>query len=185
MGRRERPIVTNNKALRVLTGWLREQRLRAGQPTYRELAEKAGCHATTLQRAASGDSVPRLPAVLAYARACDASRLEAKRLWKQARHEETQSVRSGRRPAAPPPELVRDFADMCAVLQDLYEKAGSPPLRKMETEAGTAAEYGPPDHQEAGDAAQPQTVPGIPSGVRGARHRTLGMGSGVESGMAP
>lgn len=135
MCRPEKPISTGNKALRELQEWLREQRARAGQ-SYRTLAVRAGCHATTLQRAASSDVVPRLQPVLNYARACDASPEDARRLWKAARYEETRSGRSGRSQRAPRPEFIRDVADLSAALQDLYEKDGSPPLRTMEQRAG-------------------------------------------------
>ncbi|MET7716415.1 helix-turn-helix transcriptional regulator [Streptomyces sp. NPDC005407] len=135
MGRPEKPIVTSNRALRALAEWLREQRTRAGQ-NYRSLAGRAGLHPTTLQRAASGETVPKLSTVLGYARACDAPPEEAKRLWKQARYEETRARQGGRTLPAPPPALARDFADLSAGLHELYEKAGSPSLRTMEKRAG-------------------------------------------------
>ncbi|MDO0917795.1 helix-turn-helix transcriptional regulator [Streptomyces sp. DT2A-34] len=135
MCRPEKPITTSNTALRELQEWLRDQRARTGQG-YRALSVRAGCHATTLQRAASSETVPKLPTVLNYARACDASPDEARRLWKRARHEETRLARGGRSLPAPRPELIRDFADLGAALVDLYEKAGSPALRTMEQRAG-------------------------------------------------
>ncbi|MGY9066899.1 helix-turn-helix domain-containing protein [Streptomyces sp. CAS3] len=138
MPRPEKPVTTSNRALYVLAEWLRDQRDRTGQG-YRALAVRAGCHATTLQRAASGESVPKLPTVLAYARACDASPEEARRLWRQARYEHTRQARGGRGLPAPKPEFIRDFADLGAALQDLYERAGSPTMRAMEQRGG---EYG-------------------------------------------
>ncbi|WP_328674888.1 helix-turn-helix domain-containing protein [Streptomyces sp. NBC_00343] len=134
MCRPEKPITTDNTALRELAEWLRDQRERT-RHGYRALSARAGCHATTLQRAASGDGVPRLQTVLNYARACDASPEEARRLWKQARYEEVRLARGGRVPV-PRPELIRDFVDLSAALQDLYEKSGSPSLRTMEQRAG-------------------------------------------------
>ncbi|MGI5473308.1 helix-turn-helix domain-containing protein [Streptomyces sp. CA-132043] len=137
MGRREKPVVTSNSALRDLATWLREQRERVGRPSYRELAERAAtCHATTLQRAASGESVPKLSTVLAYARACDASPGEAKRRWKAARYEETRAAHGGGKLPTPRPELIRDVADLSAALAELYKKAGSPSMRTMEQQAG-------------------------------------------------
>ncbi|MGA5207914.1 helix-turn-helix domain-containing protein [Streptomyces variegatus] len=135
MCRPEKPLTTSNQALRELQEWLREMRERTGQG-YRALAVRAGCHATTLQRAASGETVPKLQTVLSYARACDASPEEARRLWKQARYEETRLARGGRGRPAPRPQLIRDFVDLGAALVELYEKAGSPPLRIMEQRAG-------------------------------------------------
>ncbi|MFI7020154.1 helix-turn-helix domain-containing protein [Streptomyces sp. NPDC050164] len=135
MCRPEKPITTRNKALRELAEWLRDQREHTRQG-YRALSVRAGFHATTLQRAASGESVPKLQTVLGYARACDASPEEARRLWKRARYEETRQARGGRGLPSPRPEFIRDFVDMSAALQDLYEKAGSPTLRTMEQRAG-------------------------------------------------
>lgn len=135
MCRPEKPLTTSNKALRELQEWLREQRERTRQG-YRALAVRAGCHATTLQRAASGETVPKLQTVLNYARACDASPEEARLLWKRARYEETRLARGGRGRPAPRPEFIRDFVDLGAALVELYEKAGSPPLRTMEQRAG-------------------------------------------------
>lgn len=134
MCRPEKPLTTSNKALRELQEWLREQREHTGQD-YRTLSVRAGCHATTLQRAASGETVPKLQTVLNYARACDASPEEARLLWKRARYEETR-LRGGRSHPAPRPEFIRDFVDLGAALVELYEKAGSPPLRTMEQRAG-------------------------------------------------
>jgi transcriptional regulator with XRE-family HTH domain len=135
MCRPEKPLTTSNKALRALQEWLRQMRERTGLG-YRALAVRAGCHATTLQRAASGETVPRLQTVLNYARACDASPDEARLLWKRARYEKTRLARAGRGQPAPRPQLIRDFADLGAALVELYEKAGSPPLRLMEQRAG-------------------------------------------------
>ncbi|MFF7551077.1 helix-turn-helix domain-containing protein [Streptomyces canus] len=135
MCRPEKPITTSNSALRELQEWLRDQRDRTGQG-YRALSVRAGCHATTLQRAASGETVPKLQTVLNYARACDASPDEARHLWKRARYEASRLARGGRSQPAPRPEFIRDFVDLGAALVDLYEKAGSPALRTMEQLAG-------------------------------------------------
>jgi len=156
MGRPEKSIVTENRALKKLATWLRDQRRRIGQPSYRQLAERAGCHPTRLQRAAAGTHVPPLSAVLAYAHSCDASPEEAKLLWKRARHEHTQLTRKGIGLVAPRLGLVRDFADLSAVLQVLYEKAGSPTLRTMEERAGG---YGALPRSTAHRIVTRQTVP--------------------------
>ncbi|MFE1076049.1 helix-turn-helix domain-containing protein [Streptomyces sp. NPDC058783] len=135
MCRPERPLTTANKALRELQEWLRDQRTRTRQG-YRALAARAGCHATTLQRAASGETVPKLQTVLNYARACDASPEEARHLWRNARYEQTRQARPGRGRPVPRAAYVYDFADLSTAVQDLYERAGSPPLRIMEQRAG-------------------------------------------------
>ncbi|MFJ9565944.1 helix-turn-helix domain-containing protein [Streptomyces fuscichromogenes] len=155
MCRRERPISTTNKALRELQEWLREQKARTGLD-YRALSVQAGCHATTLQRAAAGDTVPTLPAVLNYARACDASPDEARLLWKAARYQETRMARGGRGQPAPRPEFIRDFVDLSAAMVELYERAGSPPLRTMEQRAG---KYGVLPRSTAHRIVTKQAVP--------------------------
>ncbi|MFD3524722.1 helix-turn-helix domain-containing protein [Streptomyces sp. NPDC058653] len=151
--------MTDNRALRGLAQWLREQRRRAGL-SYRDLALRAGVHATTLQRTASAESVPTLSAVRAYARACDASPEDAKLLWKRARYEATRSARGGRTSPAPSPALVRDFADLSAGLRELYEKAGSPSLRTMEERGG---DYGALPRSTAHRIVNRQAMPHNPA----------------------
>ncbi|MGW8453800.1 helix-turn-helix domain-containing protein [Streptomyces niveus] len=153
MGRREKEITTSNTALRELAEWLRAQRVWVGL-TYRELAERSGVHATTLQRAASGDSVPQLMPVLAYARGCDAQPEDARRLWCRARREQARAGTS--HSPVPSPALIRDFADLSAALRDLYEKAGVPSLRTMETRAGG---FGSLPRSSAHRIVNKQTVP--------------------------
>lgn len=155
MGRPEKPITTSSKALRELQEWLRVERARTGQG-YRSLSVRAGCHATTLQRAASGETVPKLSVVLGYARACDASSDEARRLWKQARYEASRMARGRRGHPAPRPEFIRDFVDLGAALVDLYEKAGSPAQRTMEQRAGS---YGVLPRSTARRIVNKQAVP--------------------------
>ncbi|WP_051856666.1 helix-turn-helix domain-containing protein [Streptomyces sp. NRRL B-1347] len=155
MGRAEKEITTDNAALHELAQWLRDLRAHAGL-TYRKLAERAGLHATTLQRVASGDSVPQIVAVLAYARGCDGSPEQARRLWRKARREQVRAAAPHSRPPAPAPALVRDFADLSAALRDLYEEAGAPSLRTMEERAGG---FGALPRSSAHRIVNRQTVP--------------------------
>ncbi|MEV7253489.1 helix-turn-helix domain-containing protein [Streptomyces cyaneofuscatus] len=134
MGRTEKKIETTNTALRDLVKWLRAARY-AARLTYRELAVRTGLHATTLQRAASGDSVPALKVVLAYARGCDMLVEDARLQWKRARREQARSGRRSGRPV-PTPALVSDRAELSSALRALYEDAGAPTLRVMEERAG-------------------------------------------------
>ncbi|MEU2856773.1 helix-turn-helix domain-containing protein [Streptomyces syringium] len=159
MGRRENPVSTRNAELLRLAEWLREQRELAGL-TYRQLAGRAGYHATTLQRAASGATVPKLGVVLAYARACEASPDHARILWKRARFKQARGRHGPRARQAPPAALVRDFADLSAALLHLYERAGSPPLRSMERAAGG---YGALPRSTAHRILHKQTVPHSPA----------------------
>lgn len=160
MGRPERPVTTSNKALAELVSWMREQRTLAGR-SYRELATRTKCTATTLQRAASGDSVPRLGTVLSYARACDASLETAKMFWKAARYEE---ATQGSRVVPPRPALIWDTADLGVALVDLYRRAGSPSLRSMEERAGG---YGVLPRSAAHRIVTRQTIPLNPRQFKG------------------
>lgn len=134
MGRTEKEIETTNTALRDLLEWLRACRKASGL-TYRELAGRTGLHATTLQRAASSNSVPGLKVVLAYARGCDMLVEDAHLLWQRARREQARSGRRSGRPV-PTPALISDRAELSSALRALYEDAGAPPLRVMEVRAG-------------------------------------------------
>ncbi|SCF74890.1 DNA-binding transcriptional activator of the SARP family [Streptomyces sp. Cmuel-A718b] len=153
MGRREKPIVTSNKALERLACWLRDHRA-AGGWSYAQLAQRSGCHATTLQRAASGNQVPSARAVEAYARACDAPVPKALELWKQARAGEYYGAVAGR--AIPSPVYVSGLSQLKAGLHGLYVKAGRPAVRSMEERAG---QWGKLPHSTAHRIVQGQTVP--------------------------
>ncbi|MFJ5595711.1 helix-turn-helix domain-containing protein [Streptomyces noursei] len=127
MGRRENPIAPCDRELEKLVRCLRDHRGRAGL-NYRQLAARSGCSASTLIRAASGEQVPKLKTVRAYAVACGADPGEAERLWKRARY---RAVRGCEEPV-PHPRYVRNFAELHAALADLYQKDGARPYRELE-----------------------------------------------------
>ncbi|WP_405814299.1 helix-turn-helix transcriptional regulator [Streptomyces sp. NBC_01390] len=127
MGRRENPIAPCDRELEKLVRCLRDHRSRAGL-NYRELAARSGCSASTLIRAASGEQMPKLKTVRAYAAGCGADPGEAERLWKRARY---RAVRGCEEPV-PHPRYVRNFAELHAALADLYRKDGSRPYRELE-----------------------------------------------------
>ncbi|MGW2721154.1 helix-turn-helix domain-containing protein [Streptomyces sp. NPDC001492] len=131
MGRRERPIAPCDRELEKLVSWLRCHRARAGL-SYKQLAAGSGCSASTLVRAASGEQVPKLKVVRAYAVAAGADPGEGERLWKRARY---RAVRADEEPA-PHPRYVRDFAGLRAALVDLYQKDGARPCRELEEASG-------------------------------------------------
>lgn len=135
MGRPEKPLVTLNLGLLDLARWLREIRNNA-QLTYVELAAKTNnvYSATTLQRAASGKRVPRLPVVESYAVACGGSLEQARRRWRNARVVEHGTVHA--LGSAPRPRLVENAAELRAALREMYHRAGAMPLREMERRAG-------------------------------------------------
>ncbi|MFE3993489.1 helix-turn-helix domain-containing protein [Streptomyces goshikiensis] len=134
MGRPECPVTSANQGLYRLALWLRQARHEAGL-TNAELAARTPFNASTLQRATSGDRVPRLPVVEAYARGCGASAAEVRKMWRQARWIEHRALRPYGK-SAPLPKLISDAADLLAAVRELYYKAGAMPLREMEVRAG-------------------------------------------------
>ncbi|MGA4848489.1 helix-turn-helix domain-containing protein [Streptomyces sp. G5(2025)] len=139
MARPERSIPPSDPDLERLAGWLRRQRRAAGL-THREMAKTSGhaFSATTFSRAASGNGIPRLLVVEAYARACGAPVGEARRLWQAARYAEHRR----RNPAAgvPGPDRVYDRDGLTHALRELYYKAGAIPVDEMERRAGRHGE---------------------------------------------
>ncbi|MFD7978747.1 helix-turn-helix domain-containing protein [Streptomyces sp. NPDC059071] len=131
MSRPEAPIADG--AACTLAAWLRARRHDA-QLSYRELAQRTSLSTSTLSRAASGNRVPPLAVVRAYAQACGADPDEAERLWKQAWYDST----AKKRPLSYRihVDCVRTYADLHAALIDLYHRQGSPPYRQLEARAG-------------------------------------------------
>ncbi|MEV3978454.1 AAA family ATPase [Nonomuraea sp. NPDC049758] len=84
MGRRERPIDPADGPVAAFAVELRKLRQEAGGPSYRAMAARVPCSATTLAQAAAGDRLPTLPVTLAYVQACggDAERWRAR--WEEA-----------------------------------------------------------------------------------------------------
>jgi len=109
VGRRENPIAPCDRELEKLALYLRDHRDRAGL-NYKELAVQSGCSASTLIRAVTGEQMPKLKTVRAYALGCGADPDEAERLWKRARY---RAVR-GRQEPVPHPRYVRNFAELHA-----------------------------------------------------------------------
>ncbi|NGO79510.1 helix-turn-helix domain-containing protein [Streptomyces sp. YC504] len=135
MGRQEKPVVTANKALSQLAVWLRHQRSTA-ELSYSELAAATEYSATTLQRATTGERIPRLQVVESYARACGADVVVGRDLWRDARWMEHCNLSPTRRPHVPPPELITEPADLLEALREVYYKGGAIPVAEMERRAG-------------------------------------------------
>ncbi|MFE9413894.1 helix-turn-helix domain-containing protein [Streptomyces sp. NPDC006704] len=136
MGRPEKPLPADQPNLQLLdlALWLRERRKESGL-RYSDLAARTQntqhpCSISTLQRAAGGVFVPRLPVVEAYARACGASIDHARRHWREAR------AQSRRGPSVSPlPRLINTPAELRLALMAAYAKAGYMSLREMERRA--------------------------------------------------
>lgn len=58
MGRREKPLDPDAGPVQRLAHDLRALREKAGRPTYREMAKRAGYSAAALSQAAAGDQLP-------------------------------------------------------------------------------------------------------------------------------
>ncbi|MFD3484992.1 helix-turn-helix domain-containing protein [Streptomyces sp. NPDC058665] len=128
MGRRENPIAPCDRELEKLVRSLRDQRARAGL-TYSQLAARSEFSASTLIRAASGEQVPKLQVVLAYAEGCGADPDDAERLWKRARYRAARGDDDGH---VPHPCYVRDIRALHAALVDLYRKDGARTYEELE-----------------------------------------------------
>ena len=114
-------------------------RMRVHDPiTWDQLAPLTGYSATTLRRAASGSTTPKPAVTLAIAQACGGTADDAATYWKHARRAERRvsQPRSARRRPAPLPEYISTKDQLADALVDLYEKAGSPPVRMMEERGG-------------------------------------------------
>jgi WD40 repeat protein len=108
MGRPERLVDPKAGGIQLLAHDLRELRAIAGTPTYRKMAVEAGFSVTVLSQAASGERLPSLAVVLAYARACGGDQAEWELRWKAA---------------------AQDASDEAAAARD--DEAGEPPYRGL------------------------------------------------------
>ncbi|MGH8934295.1 MAG: AAA family ATPase [Egibacteraceae bacterium] len=71
MGRPERPIDPEAGPLQRFAFELRQVRQRAGSPSYRQLAKRAGYSSTALSEAAGGERFPTRDVTLVYVKVCD------------------------------------------------------------------------------------------------------------------
>ncbi|MFI5800094.1 helix-turn-helix domain-containing protein [Streptomyces sp. NPDC051677] len=137
MGRPEGSIPnTLSPAAGKLAAALRNGRRRQGL-SYAELAQRTRDYsAATLQRAASGATVPKLDVARAFAHACRLDIGEIDRMWFDAYLERTGHEDSAS--GAPQPHLIRNFPELCAALAELRLSCGAPPYRVMQRRASAA-----------------------------------------------
>lgn len=81
MGRREQPIDPMAGPLQAFAFDLRMLRTKAGEPSYRKLAPRAGFSASSLAAAASGVALPSRQVSLAYVAACGGDIAEWSQRW--------------------------------------------------------------------------------------------------------
>lgn len=135
MARQEEPLHHKKTPLRALADYLREGRRRKNL-TYVQLASRAGAYsATTLQRAAAGQRLPRREVARAYAHVCGLDVERVDRLWEIAYREQQRSARGAPLPQALPPDLVHNRADLSSSLVALHARHGAPSIRLMHKRA--------------------------------------------------
>ncbi|MFB7784084.1 helix-turn-helix domain-containing protein [Streptomyces vinaceus] len=135
MGRPELPVDFTVPARGELAAALRELRAAAGL-TYAGLAELTGMSQATLKRAASGRIVPSYEKVSAIATACGSVPGAFYRLWLAGRVADRGRLARLRRPGAP--ELMTTRGALSEAMEYFYERAGAPPLRRIQERAGGA-----------------------------------------------
>lgn len=106
MARPEKPITEECPAA-DLARELRAARVRAGNPTYKELEEKARCSASVLALAASGERCPTWSVTRSYLLACGADPGALEPLWKEADKRARADRQAARRRPQPKLATVR------------------------------------------------------------------------------
>jgi transcriptional regulator with XRE-family HTH domain len=132
MGRRETPVRTSSKALSELALLLRSQRQTSGL-TYAQLAAVTGTSASSLSRATKGERLPSLAVVEAFAIGCGTDKRKAVTLWRKARYSTIQRTDPKSDQAPLMPQYIHNFAQLHVAMVELYRRAGSPPLRWLES----------------------------------------------------
>ncbi|MFI0412351.1 hypothetical protein [Actinomadura sp. 3N508] len=103
MPRPERELDPKADPLHGFAHGLRELRREAGEPGYRELADRTRFSASALAAAARGERLPSLQVTLAYVDACGGDREEWRRRWEDLRRRLTEETSDA--PDAEPPYL--------------------------------------------------------------------------------
>lgn len=135
MARPERPLLDNKGELAALADHLRQGRRRKGL-TYKDLASRAGDYsATTLQRAASGDRLPRREVARAYAHACGLDIDHVDRLWEAPTGKKIGGLRRARRSRRDSPASGAQPRRSSIALVALHATHGGPTIRLMHKRA--------------------------------------------------
>ncbi|BCJ51452.1 hypothetical protein Asp14428_29270 [Actinoplanes sp. NBRC 14428] len=135
MGRPEKPVNSAGGVVAEFASELRQLRVKAGNPTYREMACSAMFSSSVLSSAASGNRMPSLPVTLAFVAACGGDRDAWRQRWFVAtggRQSFTARARRSRRPADGPPcpaqlpQRPRGFAGRMVELAWLHSPGDTP-----------------------------------------------------------
>ncbi|MFD4919287.1 helix-turn-helix domain-containing protein [Streptomyces virginiae] len=141
MPRPEKPIREAGPDLTRLAQHLRDCR-RTARLTYDELAERTGKSASTLKRAASGESIPERQTVIAFVLGCVDGDGQipimngALYWWAEARIAERGKLHQMPRPVHP--TLITTKGELSLALAHFYEATGAPSLRDLQLWAGGA-----------------------------------------------
>lgn len=125
---------TSSRTLSELALWLRSQRQNSGL-TYAQLAALTGVSASSLSRATKGDRTPSLAVVEAFADGCRADKRKATALWRDARYTGIQRPGLMNEQVPMLPQYIHTFVQLHSAMLELYRKAGSPSLRRLESSA--------------------------------------------------
>ncbi|WP_329080575.1 nSTAND1 domain-containing NTPase [Streptosporangium sp. NBC_01469] len=109
MPRRERPLDDGDDRLLRFAADLRRLRVKAGNPSYRELAKRAHYSAGTLSEAAGGRKLPSMAVTVAYAKACGADPAEWEARWRSLAEESNRPDPSETAGETPPYVGLRSF----------------------------------------------------------------------------
>ncbi|MBV7698450.1 helix-turn-helix transcriptional regulator [Streptomyces sp. TRM70350] len=99
MGRRENELDPDEGPVQRLAHELRLLREKAGSPSYRELARRAGYSGPTLSEAAAGRRLPSLSVTLAYVSACGGDQAEWTQRWRAASNDAVRAAATDDAPA--------------------------------------------------------------------------------------
>jgi transcriptional regulator with XRE-family HTH domain len=137
MGRPEKQIPDPLSPLGRLAVALRNGRRHVGL-SYAELAERTRFHSPgTLQRAASGTTLPKLETAQAFARACGLDADEITRMWIAA-YRGTKGGGHKNETPAPQPGRIKDFPGLCRALEELRQVNGAPSFQILQNRARAA-----------------------------------------------
>jgi WD40 repeat protein/energy-coupling factor transporter ATP-binding protein EcfA2 len=102
VGRPERVLDRDGGLLQTFAADLRQLRVDAGTPSYRQLSERVGYSVTALSDAAGGRRLPGLALTLAYVRGCGGDEAEWEARWRRVRADWTEQRAPGSATTTPP-----------------------------------------------------------------------------------
>jgi hypothetical protein len=133
MPRPENPVDPGQGPLRSFAFDLRQLRVQAGSPSYRNLASRTHFSISTLSAAASGKTFPTRAVTLAYVRACGGPETQWEERWRQTEILLTRAPESTAREAKDPvavPHRARGIAVLAIGRNRPVSDTAGPPRRR-------------------------------------------------------